>query len=503
MVNIPSKLMDQNIPFSFRNNICVPDNYKIRLAKLLFPSIEQNLVRKLARMAFESQDQAFAVKVLEKFGKKHAKALEVLDRKTHADHAYQLEKNQKDFARWKRWGFSPDLFHKHYEFVRFLLDTPLGSQMKLFVHDQIITLVDDEPAILIEGEYKKFSFFKDQFHVDSFKGENVLVGADGFVYTYLENGKGLQQHHPYLCDKPIAVARLTDEMFNKTMEAAQKFYDKPVSTEEFPHILQIVSSEAEGINTHFTNTLLNAKHPWIRIILGKDMGEHKKGDVFDVGFGWAQKPLLPGINITGRFRCMDLWNYQSAKRRIVTNIPITAENVIQLNQLVMEHQRASTQLGHQLGFNLFRHNCTAFINAVGKVVPSVGLETRIELKDLVVKVSPEWLKSVGRFGIAGYRKVKGVLDELPAFIRVPARKIAEIVRRIIDFIVAIPVNVFTYLTGGALGEKNPGFDRNVEPQLLRTQLKDFYYYLPGVLQEWQKRQKSTVYFDKPTTLAVA
>ena len=444
--------------------------------------------------------------------KKYHYLLEKLDRDIHKNNQYKIAKNIDDFARWKRWGFDHKLFSDHYDFARFLLDTPLGSQMKLFADRGIIKMIDDEPAIQIDGEWTKFSDFRNRFKVDSYNGEKVLVRSDdspksGLVYTFLDNGKGFQDHHPYLTDRSVAVAHLTDDEFQRTMETAQKFYDDAEYSKDFPHIVQIVSSEIDGMNTNFSNLILKPKHPWIRIILGKDMNGFKKGDVFDGGFGWTKKANLPGVASTGRFRLMDLWNYQPAKRRVVTNVPISDETLLELKAEILKHQRESIQLGRQLGFNLFRHNCTSFINRVGGIIPDLNMQTRIELKDLLHKVSPSWLQSIGTFATTSYRKAHDFGDRvtgaLPAFIRIPARAIDRFVRRIFDFLFALPINLFTYVTGGMLGEKRRGFEEPVGPQKVRTSLKDFYYYVPGILQEWQKQQKSTVIFENPKTFAVA
>lgn len=503
--------LEQGKSFSFMGNKFALDGIKMRVAKVFFPSIQENTVKELAKIAHENTD--FATKLISVHGKKYSPILVELDRQIHSDHKYQVAENIDDFTRWSRWGFGKEFFSKHYDFVRFLLDTPLGSQMKLFnsddfVHDgRMVSIVENEPAILVEGTLTKFSDLKKRFKVGQFRGENVIITTTKpvQVYTYLENGQGLQPHHPYVSNTPTAVARLTENAFQRTMESAQKFYPNPVDTKEYPHILQIVSSEIDGMNTNLTNLLTKPKHPWIRVILGHDVEHLKRGDIIDVGFGWTKQSVLPGMTSKGRFRCMDLWNYKSAKKRVVTNIPIERETAVKLRALVQEHQANAIQLGQELGFNLFRHNCTSFLNAVGCIVPNSNFETRIELKELIAKVSPDWLRKIGSIMMTGANTVINATSKLPRFITFPLEKIRDVFLRVLDFILAIPINLFAYLTGGALGKEAPTFEKGrvVGPQVLRTSLNKFYYYLPGMLQLWQRKKDSTVYFEKPGTLAVA
>jgi hypothetical protein len=511
--NVAAGWLKQNISVSYDADakIFSQDNYKMRLAKILYPSIQDEMVQEIAKIALSAGNE-FSEQVLSSYGKKYATHLEKLDRDIHPNRQYKIAKNVDDFSRWKRWGFDPTLFSEHYDFARFLLDTPLGSQMKLFAHRDPIKMVKGEPAILVDGVLTRFSVFSKIFVVDTYGGEKMLVRKDesmksGLVYTFLGNGMGLQRHHPYHADRPIVVDKLTKDEFKSTMDIAQHFYEDPEFSRNFPHVLQIVSSELEGKDTNFSNLLLKPKHPWVRIIIGTDRNGFEKGDVFDGGFGWVKKSTLPGIASTGRFRCLDVWNYQSAKNRVVTNIPISDETLEALKKEILTHQLESIELGREMGFNLFRHNCTSFIDRVGNIVPGLEMEARVELKELLYRVSPNWMQSIGNTVVTAYEKLKDIgrkiSNSLPKCIGAPARAVTHVVRRVFDFLVALPLNIFTYLTGGMLGQKKRGFEAPVEPQGVRTSLKDFYYFIPGVLQNWQKRQKSTVIFAKPTTLAVA
>lgn len=514
---------NQSVSYDAEKRTFTKDGFWLRFAKVFKPSIQERMVSEIAKVSI-SMGAEFSKQILTSYGKKYAHLLDKLDRDIHNDHQYQVAKNVDDFARWKRWGFDPELFSEHYEFARFLLDTPLGSQMKLFadrtfrmvnnerVPQNIIEMKDREPAILVDGVLTKFSDFKNRFEVVSDRGEKVLrlitdkTPDPKLVYTYLDNGQGLQKHNPYGCTEPVAVGHLENDEFERTMKSAQEFYADKKFSKDFPHIIQLVSSEVEGVNTNFSNLLLKPKHPWIRIIIGQDQNGFKKGDVFDGGFGWTRKSMLPGIASTGRFRVMDVWNYQSAKNRIVTNIPISDETCKKLKAEIMSLQREAIELGRELGFNLFRHNCTSFINRVGKFIPGL-VDTRTTITSLIYQVSPNWFQSICDVVESGYKGTRAlgerVTNAMPSFISVPAKLINRFVHRVFDILLSLPINLFTWLTGGMLGQKKRGFEEPVGPQGVRTSLKDFYYYLPGVLQQWQRKQKSTVIFAKPTTFAVA
>lgn len=462
-----------------------------------------------------------------------SKELNILDHALHAqDHQFQTNENKADFVRWQKWGLDQQVYLIHHDFAKYLLESPLGNQMKIFV-DPII-MRDGLPGILVEGEWSSYEALQERFEIKflpEYREKFMVEKATQRVFTFLGNGAGLQHHHPYKeTSLKHPITRLTEEEYERTLEVAQRFR-RDRETEADPNrtfIFQIVSSYiTDSQNNNAMELLYRRQHPWIRVICGRDNEQYgtKKGDVFEIGFNRNGPRTLPGKTTRGRFRTEDLWNYNTkTKQRVVTNIPISPEEAEGMLKYILEYHLANIDpkcpCEDKVAFNLLSQNCTAFVHYLAKQA-GIRVPTKIFLTDLIQEISPNWLKAIGRVFKSIALAIKAVVKTvsswtLPKFIRTPISGlitiISKLVRSIMSFIVGRPLQVVSVTVGNGLGETGRAFTDSPERKAtfgsrfwklknLFT-LRTFYYHLPGVLQGWQREQASTVIYENPVKLSV-
>ena len=115
---------------------------------------------------------------------------------------FEQTENQAALQKWLRNGLPPAIYQKHSDFCRFLESSGLLSQMK--VTRDTVKEIDGEPALIVQGKWMKWPDLKDQFEAVYSKRyrETFIVHKQTYeVYTYLDNGRGLQPHHPYLTEQ--------------------------------------------------------------------------------------------------------------------------------------------------------------------------------------------------------------------------------------------------------------------------------------------------------------
>lgn len=446
-----------------------------------------------------------------------------LDRVLHADeneNNFLISENIKNFSRWQKWGFGKDDFVNHYKSVKYLLESPLGNQLKIF-ENPLIEL-NNQLGILVEGSWVSIEEIENRFEIKylpEFREKFMVHKQSGEVYTYLGNGKGLQEHNPYTemtLEHPIT--SLSEEEYNEVLASARNFLRKGEThpDPERTYILQIVSSYVtDSWNNNVMEWLYRRKHPYMRVVCGSDNQEYKtkKGDVFEIGFGWNAPSLFPGKTIKGRFRTEDLWNYNTkAKKRYVTNIPISQDEAQNMLKYILEfhlNNICASRKTDRIAFNLWAQNCSAFIHYIAKQA-DVDVPTKIYLKDLLVRISPDSLKFVGNRLSEVYSKTKKIAACIfPKLICVPFTWALEIMKKLGEkiglFIISPPVTAVSMAVGGASGDEGRAFtDKAHEKKVLGVRIgqKEKYYHLPGLLQEWQINQASTVVYHNPVKLTV-
>lgn len=416
------------------------------------------------------------------------------------------------YKKWVSYGQDPEIFIKHADFCSYLEQTKLLSQLK--ITREVATVQNGEPGLNVNGKWMSFSQLKDNFsleHSSRYNEKFFIHKTNRLVYTILDNGKGLQPHHPYLTERN-AISIVNEEEYAQILGKAREF-TRPGETQETQKekeaersfVIQIVSSYIDGKDWNATELLYRRKHPWIRIIIGKDNPElgTKKGEVYEVGYGWKQKPLLPLIQTSGQFRSPDVWEYMPCQERVVTNIPISQEEANKIFQYTTNLHRDGVNLGRAIGFHILKQNCSAYISALFSQI-GIAVPTGISLPDLIGRITPDFLKSgwskVTEMRRSIYNSVSNALDSHPHIKRC-YQAVSQSIRKVALKVFSAISHGFFYLLSLFVGE---GFGKGGRPFVeKKTSIFDAYQiHLPGILQEWQRQQPSTVVYKNPIRLVI-
>ncbi len=528
-----ARWMGQGKPVSYNRETgqFVHGDWRDRVHRFFSGDYERRKVQKIVDVAREAiiSDTAHSPEALslwqacvKRYGnhKKVKKILLAAERELCAGSSalsFQLKENAAAFEKWQRYGHDPEIFRDHPEFSRFVIDSNLLSQMK--VTRDTLQFRGDRPGLIVEGEWMDVDAVLAQFTFKFSKRYHevfIVRKNDQEVFTYLDNGKGLQLHHPYLTKKLTPITTLNDDELDRLQAKAASFDRSGASPADRPFVLQIVSSYVKGPNTNFHERLIKRKHPYLRIVIGKDneaLGT-KKGEVYEVGYGWKRKPLVPFMLSTGQFRSPDVWEYMPCEERVVTNIPVSQEEAHNVFEFTTRYHNESVNLGHEIGFHLGRQNCSVYVKEAAKRA-GVEVPTEIKITDFLRKVCPDWIKAIGRAfakAVGFVRKwTRKAINLLPDWINNPVSKgytaLKSGVVKILRIAVAFCFNPFRLLLGDGLGTPSRGFadeDRDVKPAMQK--LRSFFSIptinLPGELQEWQRQQPSTEIFKQPRQFAV-
>lgn len=549
MINISkaTTLFSQGRTLQLNGNELVICSHKERIYRFFSPDHHCQQIKAIAAFiekklqeAQNPEEKGEYLRLADAFVKRHGtewyggKIVQAFDR-TIAQHrpnvGFAHPVNQVTYQKWLRNGYASEIYQKYPQFCTFLETSGLLSQMKV-TRDTILE-IEGEPAILVEGEWTKWSTLQTLFEPRASKqyGERFIVHKQtADVYTYLDNTKGLQKHHPYVTEN-TPISTLTDEDYRRVIENAHTFIrpgEEHLSPEERQRlnsqrtfVLQLVTSAIEGPDTRLHDLVLKPKHPYLRVVVGADNLEQdtRKGEVYEVGFGWKRISFIPLIASQGQFRSPDVWEYGHCAKRIVTNIPISQDEARALRQYSLKYHRDGVNLGNSVAFHLTRQNCSTYVRHA-MAVAGVEAPTEIGLGTLIHDISPEWIAKVEDFfdrvsqGTA--RGIKHAVSLLPNFIRkgltVAAEKISFFVHRMFEAIKAFAMVPFYAILGGVSGEGGKAFvqpdepEKHIGPTLANWRnwftLSTYQINLPGVLQRWQRQQASTVVYDKPVKLTI-
>lgn len=464
------------------------------------------------------------------------KIVQIFDRQIapfRKDFQYLHPDNQKAFSKWINASQPDEIFQRFPRFADFLESSHLLSQIK--ITRDAVRLIDDIPALLIEGNWVQEPDIYKRFEVvfsKSFNSTFVVEKETREVFTYLDNGKGLQKHHPFFSTQ-TPISNLNDADFEKTLKIAKEFIrpeERDLSPEERAQknkdrtfIIQYVSSHNQLGDSHFDRLVRNPQHPFLRLIAGIDNPDYgiKKGEVYEIGYSSKETPRIPFITMKGRFRSPDFFEYKSCEKRIVTNIAITPEEARSFQQFILKYQRDAVNLGIEPGFNLTRQNCSVFSREACKAA-GIEVPTEIKLKDAIERVMPDKIKEVGRqIKLWGQSAVlwiskaadrfipEGVMNSLSYTSEIASAMLSKIKDIFIGFILT-PLNAFL---GGVSGKGGAEFlQTDLSPEQKNSEaidwnicfdLTQYKINLPGIAQEWQLKQPSTVIYDhSPVRLAI-
>jgi hypothetical protein len=439
------------------------------------------------------------------------KTLLQFDRQLGADRPLLMGKNIKAFAKWKRYGFNETIFHKHFNFVNFMLQSTLGSQIK--VTGDKIEEVDNEPAVMVDGKKTKFSDLEKRFTVEfkkEYREKFICEKATGDVYTYLGLGTGLVKHHPFKVDPFKPFTKVGGEDYRKIL-ASSKTADGKDPENKHTWILQVVSTYMPGksetnwitgnLHKHFTSQ----RHPYFQLITDK-------GEVSAPGY-LGEPPKGLGLFETkhGQFRNPDRYIYQNYDH-VVTSVAITAEEGANFQAFVRKYYKDGIENGRWPAFNFVRHNCTTFIREGYKAATGVELPTRSPAVDTILRAVPPILEKLGILLKSCWQAGMRVIFKItPRFVSSAIEKIIGLVGWIITRIIALGFSVTFLFAGGASGKQGPRFgplDKKEETgpflqnPLNWLDITQFDGDYPGLLQAWQRKLPNTFVHKNTTKLTI-
>ena len=448
-------------------------------------------------------------------------------------------------VKWQAYGMPAEIYKKHPEFSRFVVKSPLLNQIKV-TRDRSFES-DGKAALLVEGKPMTWPELKNRFETaysKKFDETFIVDRVTRDVYTYLDDGNGLQKHHPFLSNRKV-ISKINSEEFNGVLQCAQRFIrsgEEKLSAEERQkanqqrlHVLQVVSSWRQKGSTNVHKLLMNPDHPYIRLIAGRENQElnMQMGEVYSVGYrsknkitfpfltakGVKKPQFFPFIATKGVFRSPDLAEYIPCHQRFVTNIAVTDAEAEAFYKFTEKYHKESINLGNTLGFHLASQNCTTYIR---KALLTIGIQAPSEISaaQIIKRISPDWFKEIAR----GVRRAKQsfllcagrVGQILPSNICAGIGKIASLiayaVKRFFDLMAALPISMVHLLLGDASGEGGKAFvvcgeaACEIKPGLSNwkkwSSLSHYRFHVPGVLQEWQRLQSSTVVYQNPIHLTL-
>lgn len=447
------------------------------------------------------------------------------------EYGFMHKENISRFDKWQRYGQDPLIYQRHPEFCTFMENSGLLSQMK--ITRDTFKEIDGEAAIVVEGEWMKWADFKVRFKViysERYR-EAFIIGIDNQVYTYLDNGKGLQPHHPYLTETTPA-STLSNTDYEKVLERARLFVrdgEEQLSTSEHEelnrkrtYVLQLVTSFANRGSTKFHDLIINPKHPYLRLIVGEDKPgmNLSKGEVYEVGFGRKSPMAIPPlISSEGRFRSPDINEYLSFDEKVVTNIAVTSEEARAFANYVTDYHRSEVNIGNPIGFHYLNQNCSTFVWAALESA-NIKVPAKITLAELLPKITPSWILETGKgirsLASRAFVVIKDPIEFLPNCLKNPlkrtAKKISDKFKNMLEFLTAVVFIPLKLALGDAFGSGGRAFvkigekSRKLEPGLKRLktwfELSKYIVNLPGVLQKWQRQQPSTVVYKNPIRLCI-
>lgn len=443
---------------------------------------------------------------------------------------YQNRENQTAFEKWVRAGQPPEIFRDHPLFASFLEKSQILSQMKV-TRDQV-RLIDQVPKLWVEDRWLSLEELENRFELIYSKlyGQLFVVEKETrCVYTYLDNGKGLQKHHPFL-STTTPISKLEENDYQKTLAKAKEFIrpeETDLSSEEREEknknrtfILQLVSSYDKKGSSNFSEFVQNRKHPYLRLIIGADNPElrtHRR-EVYEVGYGWKSPPLLPFIYTQGRFRSPDIWEYKNTAKRIVTNIALSQEEARRFYLFTLKYHLDGIHLGKEPAFHLLQQNCSVYFRAACAAA-GIGVPTEASLGETLYRIAPDILRKPYDLLNLGLQKISRTWSLLvdKAFpenffkgLTPTWLKIKESVKDFFNGLAAFIAVPFRALLGEGSGQGGVVFGpKDQEAKKLEPPLRSWKNFFtlpklnfPGISQEWQLKQPSTVVYENPVKLAI-
>ncbi|MFT4554590.1 MAG: hypothetical protein ACI9S8_003244 [Chlamydiales bacterium] len=201
----------------------------------------------------------------------------------------------------------------------------------------------------------------------------------------------------------------------------------------------------------------------------------------------------------GKFLSIDRWEFMNCQEKIVTNIPISREEALKLYKFVIRHHRDGVNLGKEIGFQLSKQNCSIFARKALEIV-GVKAPTEVTLYGVLARGVGKYPKKLKLIDT----NTQGGSEELPKFVK----GMKHYLKRFFGGLTSLFLAPLGCCLGGGLGEGERAFpgenESRVDPPLQnwKNYTRSTRHNLPGILQEWQREQPSTVIYKNPVKLAI-
>lgn len=432
---------------------------------------------------------------------------------------FTLKENSISFKKWEGYGFDPEIFYDHPEFVEFLFRSTLASQIK--VTRDVPKIIHGEPAIRMGEGWLTFTKLRENFEMryrPEYADKALFHKQTGQVFTYLDTGEGLTQLDPFKNAMKKPVSRLSNYEYEKTLEVAKKFVrdgenieDRQENNKDRSYIMQIVTSEDEckveknPLLKNFYQLFFKAKHPYMRLI-------DPEGKVYISGFGVFKENMYWAMQTDpGRIRSPDAWEYKTSPKKYVTNIAVTPEEANKLRDYTSD---CINEDKTPVAFNFLKQNCSSFVRNAVEYSTGIKVPSELTFARVIATIAPNYIK-IPVNGVCGivtfsFRPVKWIT---PKFIQKAVGACGKGYLCIHRATIAFRLALLSLCVGGIQGKRGRALMPTLEtkemavPQRRLSHWIDLSYYkfnCPSLVQEWQKmHNESTVVYKNPIKLTIS
>ncbi len=283
--------------------------------------------------------------------------------------------NQASLSRWRKCGFSEEIFWGHPDLVDFIFQAHLHRHINHPYYRHTISMQHcltrregqivavKEPHLLFEGRKMQWSEIRKKIQVDSGSRLYSIENGKKRWWTYLENG----------------FTRINDDHF-EVPQRLRKLDQAPVSCQ-----VQIVTTHAHPEDRHILDRVLDGtRHTFIRIIPGIGFAarhpEMRMEDGSVYSFGWSTDwnqfdTVFPLSTLRGKWVSPDPWEFMK-QDLCVTTKNVTDAKAMKLMQII----RSRSQ--EEYPFHPITANCCGIAADVLHEADIIGLDTKKDLARL-------------------------------------------------------------------------------------------------------------------------
>ncbi len=433
-----------------------------------------------------------------------------------SDKAFELKGQKK----WLQLGFSEAMLSTHAACVSFLLRSGVAFSIATFkeatakgigIHDVLVE--NGEPMIRVQGEYMPWSVLRQKFELDARSGKIISKTNPAELYTY-SSPQGLvkSKSTPY----PLyPIEQLSPQELKSLQEHAKVFQDDPLKN----CVLQVVTTSDYAFSPSWLVEGINEAHPKHTSIRLVD----NEGKVFSLGLELAKAfeeyvqadPMSCMATGYAKVGTPDYRDTRSFDEKLITNIPIDEKTLKAIIAFAN-----SINKGEGVRFSIAKQNCNTF-GVVALGLAGITVDARVTVADMVGRMAPKcsaipvvggalsWLKS----------KVTSVVAPLFSYLQAYTppllKKTLTFASNVVSYIPKKLGTLFVnsiFLLFGAANEAQTllytspqneastphglaSFATSIPSWTGLFDDENSLIFHPYKLLDWQKEQKSTIYYS--------